>query len=107
MIDLRELANNARLNHWPPHLGVRTEAEKIEYLAQALESVDDYESQIEEIRVERDDLADQVTTLEDKLYNQDERADKLEALMDKVAEAEHLLADMKLDIEELLKAKRA
>lgn len=33
---LHELALNARLGHWPAHLGVKTEAEKIEYLARQL-----------------------------------------------------------------------
>lgn len=102
---LQELALNARLNHRPPHLGVRTDAEKIEYLAQALSSVDDYESQIEAIKAERDDLADQVTRLEDKISDQDERVDLIDALRDKVTEAEGVLADIKLDLEEL-KAKR-
>lgn len=103
---LRELATNAQLDHWPPHLGVRTEAEKIEYLAKALESVNDYEAQIEAITAERDDLADQVTKLEDKLCDQEDRTDKIDALRDKVGEAEGVLADIKLDLEEL-KAKRA
>ena len=102
---LRELATNAQLDHWPPHLGVKTDAEKIEYIAQALKSVDDYEAQIEAIAAERDDLADQVTGLEDKLYDQNERIDKIEGLMEKVAEAEGVLADIKLDLEEL-KARR-
>lgn len=47
---LRELATNAQLDHWPPHLGVRTEAEKIEYLAWHLEETanraEDLESQM-------------------------------------------------------------
>ena len=33
---LQQLATNAQLNHWPPHLGVTTDAEKVEYLAQWL-----------------------------------------------------------------------
>lgn len=28
-----DLALNARLGHWPPHLGLKTDAERIEYLA--------------------------------------------------------------------------
>lgn len=35
----RELALNARLNHWPAHLGVNTDAEKIEHLASKLDEV--------------------------------------------------------------------
>lgn len=33
----RELALNARLNHWPAHLGIKTDAEKIEHLASRLD----------------------------------------------------------------------
>lgn len=33
----RELALNARLNHWPPYLGIRTDAEKLEHLATRLD----------------------------------------------------------------------
>lgn len=41
---LRELATNAKLDHWPPHLGVTTDAEKIEYIVQRLrESVSESE----------------------------------------------------------------
>jgi predicted nucleic acid-binding Zn-ribbon protein len=102
---LRELATNAQLDHWPPHLGVRTDAEKIEYLVKALRSVDDYEAQIEEIAAERDSLADQVTQLENKLYDQEDRVDKFDELRGKVSEAEGVLADIKIGLEEL-EAKR-
>lgn len=36
---LRELATSALTGHWPPHLGVNTDQEKIEYLASQLEAV--------------------------------------------------------------------
>lgn len=39
--DLRELATNALIGHWPPHLGVNTDAERIEFLARKLESAAD------------------------------------------------------------------
>ena len=42
MDDLQELATNARMDHWPAHLGVKTEQEKIEYLASVLEKAADY-----------------------------------------------------------------
>ena len=98
---LRKLSTNATLNHWPPHLGVVSEQDKIQYLADALRSIDDYESRIEAVEAERDALAEQVTQLENKLYDQEDRTDKFDGLKDKVAEAESLLADIKLDIEEL------
>lgn len=40
---LQQLASNTHLNHWSPHLGVTTDAEKIEYLAQRLEEAADAE----------------------------------------------------------------
>jgi chromosome segregation ATPase len=36
---LNELATNAQLDHWPAHLGVTTDAEKVEYLAARLREV--------------------------------------------------------------------
>jgi peptidoglycan hydrolase CwlO-like protein len=74
---LNELATNARLNHWPPHLGVRTEAEKVECLAQQLSEAagaeeradglaDELETAQEEVRLLQDknaDLTDQIETL--------------------------------------------
>jgi hypothetical protein len=58
--DLQQLATNARLNHWPPHLGVRTEAEKIEYLAQQLEAAGD-------VMDRNDYLCDRETTLQEEI----------------------------------------
>ncbi len=58
---LHELATNASLNHWPPHLGVVSESDKIQYLAdrlrESVDRVDDLESQMltfEEIETGRD-----------------------------------------------------
>jgi hypothetical protein len=59
-MDLQQLATNARLNHWPPHLGVRTEAEKIEYLAQQLEAAGD-------VMDCNDYLSDRETTLQEEI----------------------------------------
>lgn len=36
--ELRELATNALTGHWPKHLGVSTDAERIEFLARKLEA---------------------------------------------------------------------
>ena len=35
--EMIDLALNARLGHWPPHLGLHTDAERIEYLATRLD----------------------------------------------------------------------
>lgn len=72
---LRELATNALTGHWPPHLGVTTDAEKIEYLARALDSVAGKTEEVEaEMQLEIDrleaasvDTANDITRLESKL----------------------------------------
>lgn len=50
--ELIDLALNARLDHWPPHLGVKTDAEKVEYLANKLDEaateIANYEALTEE-----------------------------------------------------------
>lgn len=70
----RELALNARLNHWPPHLGVKSDAEKIEYLATkldeaatrmfideaALEKSEDYGPVIEALEAENAELKEKI-----------------------------------------------
>jgi hypothetical protein len=70
---LQELATNARLDHWPPHLGVRTEAEKIAYLAERLREAADaetraeYERQLEAANAEIFDLNAAIKDLKAKL----------------------------------------
>lgn len=56
---LRELATNALVNHWPPHLGVRTDKEKIEYLAAQIEKA------ANDIR-DADDLQEKLDTSEEE-----------------------------------------
>jgi hypothetical protein len=58
---LNELATNALLDHWPPHLGVRTEAEKVAYLAEQLREAADAEERA-------DSLADELETAQDQTY---------------------------------------
>lgn len=81
--ELQQLATNARLDHWPPHLGVVTEAEKVEYLANALDEVTLRDAQIEALEAEIETLGEETADLEDKL---DTRDDKIEALETKVDE---------------------
>jgi predicted nucleic acid-binding Zn-ribbon protein len=73
---LQELATNARLNHWPPHLGVRTEAEKMEYLANALDEViqRDYQEALEN---QIETLEEEAADFENKIYAQDDKIEKL------------------------------
>lgn len=93
---LNELATNAQLDHWPPHLGVRTDAEKIEYLAERLREVVDAETRADEladqletaqaenqlIKDENSDLEQQVKTLKSDVKR---LADQIQAVRDIVA----------------------
>jgi len=58
-MDLQELATNAQLNHWPPHLGVKTDVEKITYLAERLQEAADAETRV-------DELLDQLETAQEE-----------------------------------------
>jgi uncharacterized coiled-coil DUF342 family protein len=82
---LQELAINALLNHWPPHLGVRTDAEKIAYLAEALRQSEEQQVNDSEIRTEMqneiDRLRDKAQDLEDQV---DGLRDDLDALEEKL-----------------------
>jgi predicted nuclease with TOPRIM domain len=71
-MDLHELATNARLNHWLPHLGVTTEAEKIEYLAQQLEAAGD-------VAAENEDLIEQNTAAQEEIAEHERTIEALRA----------------------------
>jgi hypothetical protein len=45
--ELRELATNALTGHWPAHLGVKSDAEKIEYLARQIDRAADSLEELE------------------------------------------------------------
>lgn len=70
--ELQQLATNARLNHWPPHLGVTTDAGKIEYLAQRLEEAADAETRA-------DGLADELETAREENSGLETENDELKA----------------------------
>jgi hypothetical protein len=67
---LQELAINALLDHWPPHLGVQTEAEKVEYLVH-------FENQIEV-------LGNETVDLENKLAARDIKIEQLEGKIERL-----------------------
>lgn len=66
---LNELATNAELNHWPAHLGVTTDAEKVEYLAARLREVADVEARAEELSDELESTTEEIVDL--KASNED------------------------------------
>jgi predicted nuclease with TOPRIM domain len=76
---LQELAINALLNHWPPHLGVKTEAEKIAYLAERLRESVDVQAHNDELIEENRDLTERVGDLESDVENLEEEIEELKA----------------------------
>jgi uncharacterized coiled-coil DUF342 family protein len=82
---LNELATNARLDHWPPHLGVRTEVEKVEYLAERLREAADTETQA-------DELADQLETAQEQ---SDEYERQLEAANAEISRLNAVIKELK------------
>lgn len=83
---LQELATNARLDHWPPHLGVRTEAEKVGYLADAIEFVTARDVEIEDLENQIEALQEETTVLENKLDSRDDHIEKLETKVDELTD---------------------
>jgi predicted nucleic acid-binding Zn-ribbon protein len=78
---LQELATNARLNHWPPHLGVRTEAEKIEYLADAL---DKQQREVERLGLDLSSAETEAEGLRDEIHECDDEITELKSKLDKI-----------------------
>lgn len=88
---LLELAHNARINHWPPHLGVVTDGDKADYLAKAIEaSTTNYdhlevdqagtESENEELQAKVDDLTEKNDKLEAEIAELKYKLDQIRSL---------------------------
>jgi predicted RNase H-like nuclease (RuvC/YqgF family) len=76
---LQRLATDARLNYWPPHLGVKTDAEKVEYLAQRIEETADMgDVEIERLENQVEMLGNETVDLENKLAARDIKIERLE-----------------------------
>lgn len=92
---LQQLATNAELNHWPPHLGVTAEAGKIEYLAQRLREVAEREAAS---GTEIDTLSGKLEDVQGELHESEMEVKRLEAkvidLVTALSRAETLLADI-------------
>lgn len=80
---LRQVAKDAQVGHWALHLGLQTDAERIRYLAERLESA-------LEVEAHADDLQDQLTTAQEAIEmlesQRDNLKDKLERIRQLVAE---------------------
>jgi phage shock protein A len=79
MDNLQQLATNALLDHWPPHLGVTTDAEKIAYLAERLREAGDVHTLNEELQEENSKLAKKVDDLESNIEDLEEEIGELKA----------------------------
>lgn len=71
-MDLHELATSAEINHWPPHLGVRTDAEKIAYLAERLREAGD-------VMAQNEDLVQQNTAMQEEVAEHEQTIEELRA----------------------------
>lgn len=83
---LQRLANDARMDHWPLHLGVKTDAEKIEYLAKHLEEAVDYAMDQESLAASRDGEISELKTKIDDLESDFES--RIESLRDDLEKLE-------------------
>lgn len=80
---LRQVARDAQVGHWAPHLGLTSDAERIRYLAERLESALEFEAHA-------DDLQDQLTTAQEEIdmleSERDNLKDRLKRIRQMVAE---------------------
>jgi predicted nucleic acid-binding Zn-ribbon protein len=99
MNDLHELATNAQIDHWPPHLGVRTDAEKIAYLAERLREAGDAEMQADELSDQlataQEEVAERERTIETLGEERDHFKSKAEALTEKIKDIYELVYEFR------------
>lgn len=74
------LALNARLGHWPPHLGLNTDAERIEYLATRLDEAATQIADSEMLRDENAALREERDDFKSKYLNAQSALDKIRNL---------------------------
>jgi septal ring factor EnvC (AmiA/AmiB activator) len=89
--NLHELATNALLNHWPPHLGVKTDREKVAYLAERLREAGDTEARIEKLETELESANEENGRLTGELKELKATLGELKPL---IAEMKDNLADL-------------
>lgn len=77
MDDVKAIAIGALTGHWPAHLGLTTDADKIEWLARQVEKLT-----VAEYDGEGDRLQKEIDTLEDKLQDRDELVEDLKECTD-------------------------
>lgn len=95
---LHELATNATLNHWPPHLGVVSEQDKIQYLADRLrEATDSHSNELEAAEQRVEYLEGESIELEQKIDRLEDENEKLES---KVADRDDQIVNLKQSLKE-------
>lgn len=65
---LQQIAADAQVGHWPPHLGLTTDSQRIQFLADSVSNLVDYSI----------DLEGRNETLFDKVENAEDRIKELE-----------------------------
>lgn len=84
--ELKSIAIGALTGHWPAHLGLVTDGERIEWLARQVESLTDNARDFDE---ENDTLSRAVETLEDNLRGRIEVVEDILVCTDCTVCAEH------------------
>lgn len=78
--EMINLALNARLGHWPPHLGLNTDAQRIEYLATRLDEAATQIVNAETLQDENAALREERDDFEAKYLNAQSALDKIREL---------------------------
>lgn len=66
------IARDAQINHWPPHLGLNTDAKRVYWLAQQLE-------ESAQIQLDSDDEYEVNTRLEEEIIDLKQEIEELKA----------------------------
>lgn len=75
-----DLALNARLNYWPPHLGLKTDAEKIEHLAAQLDKAATGVINAEVLADENETLREEKSFLENEVADLRHKLEQIHSL---------------------------
>lgn len=85
---LQQIATDAQVGYWPPHLGLNTDAERIDYLARTLEEAIDGMSDSEAIEALKDELKDDIESVEDKVSSLETDIESVKDRLEKLEEGQ-------------------
>ena len=72
---LKSIAVGVLTGHWPAHLGLHTDAEKIEYLARQLEAAADNVGDVDELQEKFDDVEEERDELQGEIKERESCAE--------------------------------